>query len=178
MNFRHIGTSCGREVFVTGVSEDEDPATPAGYSIAAVVLPQGWKSDEVGSLLNELYGALTDWTPFVPNAGARSFIFHGERAEEASNLCDAFAYAWSKGALEQYDDVIASSNDAPDIEGFVEAMFSGEISISDAYADKLHNMLFAVLVNGSDDGEDAAADPLLKRVTSAVTASAQQHRFD
>lgn len=162
MNFRHIGTAYGREIFVTGVSEDGDPAAPTGYSAAAVVLPNGWKSDELGSLLNELYGALTDWTAFDPNAGARSFIFYGERAEEASNLCDAFAYAWTKGAEDQYDDVIASSNDAPDVGAFVEEMISGEIAVGENYADKLHNMLFAV------------PDTL----TNTVEAAVRQHHFD
>lgn len=155
MNFRHIGNAYGREIFVTGRSEDEDPA-PIGYSLAAVVLADGWKSDELGSLLNELYGALTDWTAFDPSAGARSFIFYGERSEEASNLCDAFAYAWAKGAQEQYNDVIASSNDAPDLDAFVEGMLSGEIAVGDNYAGKLRNVLFA------------APDNLAKALTATV----------
>lgn len=177
MNFRHIGAAYGREIFVTGVSDVDDQTSAQGYSIAAVVLREGWKSDQLGSLLNELYGALADWTEFDPNAGARSFIFYGERSEEASNLCDAFAYAWTKGAEDQYNDVIASSNNSPDLEVFVEAMFSGEIAVSDTYADKLRNLLFAVLPSSDSDGE-AEPDPLLERVTQAVTAAAQQHRFD
>lgn len=166
MNFRHAGTAFGREIFVTGLPDEKDPAMPVGYSIAAVVLPGGWKSDELGSLLNQLYGALTDWTEFDPNAGARSFVFYGERAEEASNLCDAFAYAWTKGAEKQYDDVIASSNDSPDLDAFVDEMLSGDIAVSDTYAGQLKNMLFCVLYTGPD--EDASADPLVDRVANAV----------
>lgn len=178
MSFRHVGTAYGREIFVTGTAGTEDPVLPAGYSVAAVVLPEGWKSDDLGALLNQLYGALEDWTEFDPNAGARSFIFYGERSEEASNLCDAFAYAWSKGAQAQYDDVIASSNDAPDIDAFVEAMLSGEIAVSDTYADKLRNTLFAVALSDSIDPAGADAHPLVERVAAAVTAAVQQHRFD
>lgn len=176
MSFRYIGTAYGREIFVTGRVNAENRAVPAGYSIAAVILPEGWKSDDLGSLLNQLYGALDDWTEFDPDAGARSFIFYGERSEEASNLCDAFAYAWTKGADQQYNDVIASSNDAPDVDAFVEAMLSGEIAVSDTYADKLHNMLFSVPL--SDSNEEADADPLVERVMQTVTAAVQQHHFD
>ena len=176
MIFRHAGTAFGREIFVTATADDEDPAAPQGYSIAAVVLPDGWKSDQLGSLLNELYGALTDWTQFDANAGARSFIFYGERAEEASNLCDAFAYAWSNGVEKHYDEVIASSNDAPNLDDFVEGMLSGEIAVSDTYADTLRNTLFAVL--SSTGVEDAGFHSLVGRVGAAVTAAVQRHRFD
>lgn len=175
MNYGHIGRACGREVFVTPGSNAENDATqPQGYSIAAVVLKDGWKSDELGSLLNQLYGALTDWTPFDPAGGARSFVFYGERAEEASDLCDAFAYAWTQGAEQAYDDVMAASNDAADVENFVEAMFVGEIAISDTYASSLQNLVFGVLDEPDADGRFA----LLERVRDAVEASAQQHRFD
>ncbi|HET9097367.1 MAG TPA: hypothetical protein VFN37_11945 [Candidatus Baltobacteraceae bacterium] len=176
MSFRYIGMAHGREIFVTGLVNAENPAVPTGYSIAAVVLPDGWKSDDLGALLNQLYGGLDDWTEFDPNAGARSFVFYGERSEEAGNLCDAFAYAWSKGVQAQYDEVIAASNDAPDVDAFVEAMLSGEIAVSDTYADKLRNVLFAVPL--SDSNEGGRLDPLAERVTQAVTAAVQQHRFD
>lgn len=156
MNVRHIGTAQGRDVFVTGIDEEAEPAAPHGYSIAAIVLPDGWKSDEIGSLLNRLYGALSDWTEFDANAGARSFIFYGERAEEASNLCDAFAYAWSNGADEPYNEVIASSSDAPDVDAFVEAMLSGNLAVSDTYAEKISNLIFAV------------PDSLIDAVTAAI----------
>lgn len=159
MIFHRVGTAFGRDIFVTGIRADEDASTPQGYSVAAVILADGWKSDEVGSLLNELYGALSDWTEFNPSAGARSFIFYGDRAEEASNLCDAFAYAWTKGAQKQYDDVIASSNDASSLDAFVEEMLSGDIAVSDTYADRLRNMLFAVPENLID----------------TVTAAVRQH---
>lgn len=174
MNYSRIGTAFGREIFGPG-EPDIVPVKPQGYSIAAVVLKAGWKCDELGWLLNELYGALEDWTEFKPDAGARSFVFHGERAEEASNLCDTFAYAWTKGVESQYNDVVASSNDSPDVEGFVEAMLSGEIAIGDAYADKMQNTIFAVLV--SDPAEDADAE-LIDRVARALKPAAQQHRFD
>jgi hypothetical protein len=176
MILHHVGTAFGREIFVIGAPADDDAAAPQGYSIAAVVLPDGWKSDELGSLLNELYGALTDWTEFDPNSGARSFIFYGDRAEEASNLCDAFAYAWTKGAEKQYDEVISSSNDAPSLDAFVEEMLSGEIAVSDTYADRLRNTLFAVPFSGAD--EDAELHPLVSRVVDVVSTAVQQHRFD
>lgn len=176
MNARHIGRASGREIFVVpGESAENDTTQPSGYSIAAVVLKDGWKSDELGDLLNQLYGALTDWTPFDPSAGARSFVFYGERSEEASDLCDAFAYAWTQGAEQGYDDVMAASNDAPDVENFVEAMFVGEIAISDTYATALQDLIFAVMAG---DPEDGAGDPLVERVTRAVESSTQQHHFD
>lgn len=175
MSYRRIGSAFGRDVFVSGDPGEDDPTTPRGYAIAAVVLREGWKSDELGSLLNQLYGGIDDWTEFIPNAGARSFVFYGDRAEEASNLCDAFAYAWTKGAEPEYNDVIASSNDAAGIPEFVESMLSGEISIGDSYADKLKNTIFAVVASGD---EDAARVDLLQRVENAVQDAVQQHRFD
>lgn len=175
MNFRYAGTADGREIYVTG-APDARHAAPAGYSIAAVVLPDDWSSDELGSLLNQLYGGLEDWTEFNPDRGARSFVFYGPRSEEASNLCDAFAFAWSHGAETQYNDIIAASNDAPDVAAFVEAVLSGEIAASDTYAEKLSSVLFAVLASGSN--EDAQTDPLAERVADAVTAAVAQRRFD
>jgi hypothetical protein len=175
MSYRHVGRAEGREVFLKGEPDAEDAAQPDGYSVAAVVLKDGWTSDELGWLLNELYGALSDWTEFNANAGARSFLFWGERAEEASNLCDTFAYAWTKGAQQQYDDVMSASNDAPDIAGFVEAVFTGEVSIGESYANDLQNTIFAVVVSDPQDGGDV---DLLQRVTSAVENGVQQHQFD
>ncbi len=172
MSYRHVGSAYGREIFVTGEPNDGKARTPEGYSIAAVVLKNGWKSDELGWLLNRLYGALDDWTEFVPNAGARSFVFYGERAEEASNLCDTFAYAWTSGTETRYNDVVASSNDAPDLEGFVEAMLSGEIAVGDAYEDKMQSTVFAVLVSDPQDAADAA---LSARVAGAVQNGVRQH---
>lgn len=175
MSYRHVGSAFGREIFVTGEPDPQDTASPQGYSVAAVVLREGWTSDELGWLLNGLYGALDDWTEFNPDAGARSFVFYGERAEEASNLSDTFAYAWTKGVEAQYDDVISSSNDAPDIDAFVEAMLTGEIAVGDAYADKLQNLLFSVLM--SDPAEQPDRDRE-KRVASAVESAVRQRHFD
>ena len=175
MRYRHIGSAAGREVFLKDEPDPDDAATPAGYSIAAVVLKDGWKSDELGWLLNELYGALQDWTAFDSSGGARSFVFWGERAEEASNLCDTFAYAWTGGAEERYDNVMSASNDAPDIPGFVEAIFSGEIAVGDAYAGNLQNVVFAAVV--SDPAADADVD-LLERLSVAVQDGVKQHHFD
>jgi hypothetical protein len=175
MNYSRIGTAFGREIFVPGNPDSEPDASPQGFSIAAVVLKPAWKSDEVGWTLNELYGALADWTEFSPEAGARSFVFYGERADEASNLCDTFAYAWTKGAEQQYDDVIATSNDWPDLDAFVESMLSGEIAVGDAYADKIRNTIFAVVVSDPQDESDAG---LQTRVRQSVNDGVQRHRLD
>ncbi|HKU66990.1 MAG TPA: hypothetical protein VJP85_04345 [Candidatus Baltobacteraceae bacterium] len=175
MSYRHIGRARGREVFIHDEPDPEDQAAPRGFSIAAIVLKDGWTSDELGWLLNELYGALSDWTEFDSGGGARSFLFWGERAEEASNLCDTFAYAWTRGVQQQYDDVMAASNDAPDVDGFVEAAFTGEVAIGESYANDLQNTIFAVLV--SDPHEKGDID-LIHRVTAAVEERAKQHRFD
>lgn len=165
MSYRHIGRASGREVFLRDEPDPEDATAPQGYSIAAVVLKDGWTSDELGWLLNELYGALTDWTPFDSSAGARSFVFYGSRAEEASNLCDAFSYGWTSGNEQQYDAVMSASNDAPDIDGFVEAIFTGEIAIGDTYAGSLQNVIFAALESDPD-------------LTAAVENGVKQHHFD
>lgn len=175
MSYRHIGSAAGREIFIKDRPDPEDTATPQGYSIAAVVLKDGWTSDELGWLLNELYGALSDWTEFDTSGGARSFVFWGERAEEASNLCDTFAYAWTHGVEQQYDSVMAASNDAEDAEAFVEAIFSGEIAIGDAYADNLQNTIFAAVVS---DPETEADVDLIHRVTAAVENAVRQHHLD
>lgn len=175
MRYRHIGSAVGREVFLKDEPDPDDAATPAGYSIAAVVLKDGWKSDELGWLLNELYGALQDWTAFDSSGGARSFVFWGERAEEASNLCDTFAYAWTGGVEERYDNVMSASNDAEDLDGFVEAIFSGEISAGDAYAGNLQNVVFAAVV--SDPYTDGDSD-LMDHMTAAVRSGVKQHHFD
>lgn len=175
MKYLNVGTAAGREVCVGTLPGTGGSAAPQGYSIAAIVLCDGWKSDELGWLLNELYGGLDDWTEFVADAGARSFVFYGDRSEEASDLCDTFAYAWTNGAEKRYDDVVASSNDAADIENFVEAMFAGEVAVGDSYADRLQNMLFVALTGGVDEQADAA---LVQRLTGAVQASTKQHHFD
>jgi hypothetical protein len=65
----------------------------------------------------------------------------------------------------EYDDLIASSNDAADLDAFVEAMLSGEIAVGDAYADKLQNVLFVT----HDDAD---------RLSAIVTDAVQRHRFD
>lgn len=175
MNYSLLGTTQGRRIFVPHGPDDVTGPSPQGYSIAAVALKDGWTAEELGWLLNRLYGALSDWTPFNPDSGARSFVFYGDRAEEASNLCDTFAYAWTAGAEQQYDSVIAASNDAEDMESFVEAIFSGEVSIGEAYAEKIANVVFTALV--SDEPLDADT-VLVDRLRSAVRAAVQQHRFD
>jgi hypothetical protein len=175
MSYRHIGRAGGREIFLKNHPDPKDASTLSGYSIGAIVLKERWTSDELGWLLNELYGALSDWTEFDMDAGARSFLFWGERAEEASNLCDTFAYAWTKGVQQQYDDVMAASNDAPDIEGFVEAVLTGEVSIGESYASGLENTIFAVAV--SDPEEDGDVD-LIRRVGIAVENAVKQHHGD
>jgi hypothetical protein len=175
MNYRRVGSAFGRDVFVTGEPDEDNPASPTGYSVAGVVLKDGWKSDELGSLLNLLYGGIVDWVEFDSSAGARSFVFFGERAEEASDLCDAFAYAWTKGADAEYNAVIASSSEATDIGAFAESMLSGEISVGDAYADKLKNTIFAILT--SDDG-DAEDYDRITQVSHAVEGAVRQHEFD
>jgi hypothetical protein len=164
MTFQHIGSAFGREIYVSAAGEGA-PSSPQGYSVAAIALSKGWKSDELGSLLNQLYGGIDDWTEFKPDGGARSFVFYGDRSEEAGNLCDAFAYAWTKGVDAEYDDVIASSNDAADLESFVETMLVGEIAVGDRYAGRLQNMLFVT--------QD---DPA--RLAAIVADAVQQHRFD
>jgi hypothetical protein len=176
MTFRHIGSAYGREIFVSGTPEEQDTAQPTGYSVAGVVLYEGWKGDELGSLLNRLYGGIEDWSAFDPNAGARSFVFYGDRAEEAGDLCDAFAYAWTRGADDEYNDVIAASNDAADIPGFVEAMLSGEIAAGERYADKLKNTLFVVLE--AQDSQEAGDDARVVELARVVSQSVAQHRFD
>jgi hypothetical protein len=175
MKYSLYGTVAGRQIFGPHDVEDATCPQPQGYSIAAVALKDGWTSDELGWLLNELYGALTDWTEFNANAGARSFLFWGNRAEEASNLCDTFAYAWSAGAEQQYDSVMSASNDAADVEGFVEAVFSGEISVGDAYSDNLQNIVFTAAL--SDDPVDEEAR-LIGKLSAAIKNAVRQHQFD
>lgn len=167
MNYQHIGSAYGREVFVESAFSDEDAVAPAGYSIAAVVLSPGWKPDELCWTLNALYGNLSEWNEFSPDAGARSFAFFGERSDDASNLCDALAFAWTSGKDAEYEDVVASSHDEETVEQFVENLFSGEILAGDKYAENLQNLIFAV----SDVD-------LADRVTTAVKAAVEQHRFD
>jgi hypothetical protein len=167
VNYQHVGTAYGREVFVESAFSDEESASPSGYSIAAVVLSPGWKADELCWTLNALYGNLTEWNEFSSDGGARSFAFYGERSDDASNLCDALAYAWTAGNDADYEDVVASSHDEETVEQFVENLFSGEIMAGDKYAGKLQNVIFTV----SDVD-------LAERVAAAVKAAVEQHRFD
>lgn len=167
MNYQHVGSAYGRDVFVESAFSDEESASPSGYSIAAVVLSPGWKADELCWTLNALYGNLTEWNEFSSDGGARSFAFYGERSDDASNLCDALAYAWTAGNDADYEDVVAASHDEDTIEQFVENLFSGEIIAGDKYAEKLQNVIFTV----SDLD-------LAERVTAAVKAAVERHRFD
>lgn len=167
MNYQHLGSAYGREVFVESAFSDEESASPLGYSVAAVVLSPDWKPDDLCWTLNALYGNLTEWNEFSAGAGARSFAFYGERSDDASNLCDALAFAWTAGKDADYEDVVASSHDEDTVEQFVENLFSGEILAGDKYAGNLQNVIFAV----SD------AD-LAERVTAAAKAAVERHRFD
>lgn len=167
MNYQHLGSAYGREVFVESAFSDEESASPLGYSVAAVVLSPDWKPDDLCWTLNALYGNLTEWNEFSADAGARSFAFYGERSDDASNLCDALAFAWTAGKDADYEDVVASSHDEDTVEQFVENLFSGEILAGDKYAGNLQNVIFAV----SD------AD-LAERVTAAAKAAVERHRFD
>lgn len=167
MNYEHLGSAYGRDIFVESEDAAEDAAFPQGYSVAAVVLNAGWAADQLCWTLNGLYGNLGDWSEFAADAGARSFAFYGERAEDASNLCDALAYAWTGGKESEYDQVMASSHDEESVEDFVENLFSGEILSGENYAGKLQNVIFAV--------EDL---DLAERVRAAAKAAIERHRFD
>lgn len=166
MTYEHLGSAYGREVFIESESA-EDGAFPQGYSVAAVVLSPGWTAEAVCWTLNGLYGNLADWNEFASGAGARSFAFYGERAEDASNLCDALAYAWTGGKESDYDQIMASSHDEERVEEFVENLFSGEILTGENYTGKLQNVIFAV--------EDL---DLAERVKAAAKAAIERHRFD
>lgn len=171
MIFEQLGSAYGRSVFIEARGT-ENGVFPAGYSIAAIVLAPGWKAADLGWELNALYGNLEDWNEFAPNAGTRSFAFYGERAEEASNLCDAMAYAWTAGKDAEYDDIMASSHDEATVEEFVENMFSGEILAGERYAGNLQNLIFAV------HGGEGADPDLADRVAAAVKACVERHHFD
>lgn len=144
MNYQQLGRACGRDVYLFTYDDAGEAPAPAGYSIAAVVLAPDWKAEDLGWTLNALYGALSEWDGFAPNAGARSFAFYGERADSASSLCDTFAYAWTAGADDEYDNVVATSHDEATLEAFVENVFSGEIFAGNRYADSLSSIVFAV----------------------------------
>ncbi|HET9097729.1 MAG TPA: hypothetical protein VFN37_13795 [Candidatus Baltobacteraceae bacterium] len=167
MNFLHAGSAYGREIYIESAGGDEEQGFPSGYSIAAVVLSPGWKAEELCWTLNALYGNLAEWNAFESGAGARSFAFYGERADEASNICDALAFAWTAGDDAEYEDVVAASHDEATPEEFVENLFSGEILAGEKYAQSLQNLIFAV-------SEVDLAD----RVTAAVKDAVARHRFD
>lgn len=145
MKYDSLGAANGRAVYLFTYDEGAAAAgAPPGYSAAAVFLQPGWQTADLVWLLNALYGGLDDWTEFDPQSGTRSFSFYGERADEASNVCDALAFAWSRGTDADYENVMASSHDERTEGDFVEAMFSGEILSGEAFAGKLENLIFAV----------------------------------
>jgi hypothetical protein len=163
VTYERVGDAYGRSVFIEAPSSG-DNALPQGYSIAAVVLSQGWKAADLCWRLNALYGNLEDWDEFIKDAGARSFVFYGERADEASDICDALAFAWTAGNDASYEDVIASAHTEETTEQFVENVFSGEIMAGDRYADKLQNVIFSFLGDNADD--------------AAVREAVERHHFD
>lgn len=167
MNYRLLGSAFGRNVYLFNYEEDANEGLPPGYSVAAIVLPPQWNSEDLAWMLNALYGALNDWTDFAPASGARSFSFYGERSDDASNLCDALAYAWSQGSDAAYENVMASSHDESSLEAFVENLFSGEILAGEQYADKLQNLIFA-----ASSADDSA------RIEPVVGDAIARHRFD
>jgi hypothetical protein len=54
-------------------------------------------------------------------------------------------------------------------------MLSGEIAVGDAYADKIRNTIFAVVVSDPQDESDAG---LQIRVRQSVNDAVQRHRLD
>lgn len=168
MNYQHVGTAYGREIYIVGDAEEEATTSPpAGYSAAAFILPSDWQCDTVGWLLNSLYGGLSDWTEFNADSGARSFAFFGERAEAASELCDVLAYAWAQGAEVHYDQVLSSWQDDVTLEQFIENQVSGAISVGDAYADNLRNTIFAVMDSMQ-----------FEIISDAIRSVVREHDFD
>ena len=173
MNYLHVGTAYGREIYIVGdefeieAKSNEELDSPSGYSAAAVILPNDWQCDSVGWFLNSLYGALSDWTEFNANSGARSFAFFGERSEAASELCDVLAYAWTQGAEVHYDQILSSWQDDVTLLQFIENQVSGAISVGDAFADNLKNTIFAVM-----DAEQ------LETISDAIRSVVRDHRFD
>ena len=168
MNYQHIGTAYGREIYIVRDADEEGTdSPPAGYCAAAIILPIDWQCDSAGWLLNALYGGLTDWTDFNADGGARSFAFFGERAEAASELCDVLAYAWTRGNESDYDQILSSWQDDVTLEQFIENQVSGAISVGDAYADTLKNTIFAVM--------DSAQMGI---VSDTIRLVVDEHRFD
>jgi hypothetical protein len=168
VKYQRLGRASGRDVYLFTY---EDPGTgddaPGDYSIAAVVLQPEWKPEDLGWTLNALYGALAEWDEFAPNSGARSFAFYGERADVASNLCDTFAYAWTSGDDDEYDNIIATSHDETALDAFVENVFTGEIFAGNEFADSLTNIVFAVQTL-----EQAQA------LTPILSAAVERHQAD
>jgi hypothetical protein len=144
VNYQNVGTAYGRDVYLFIYDDSSAGPAPEGYSVAAVILRQEWPCDELAWTLNALYGALAEWDEFAPNSGARSFAFYGDRADVASNLCDTLAYAWTSGANDEYDSIVASSHDEASLEDFVEDLLSGEILAGGEYAENLSSIVFAV----------------------------------
>jgi hypothetical protein len=167
MNYQNLGSAYGRDVYLFIYDDSTGGQAPQGYSIAAVILRQDWACDELGWTLNALYGALAEWDEFTAGSGARSFAFFGDRADLASNLCDTFAYAWTGGANDEYDSIVASSHDETSLEDFVENLLSGEILAGNEYADNLTNIVFAV-----QNYEQA------QEVAPIVNAALDRHKAD
>jgi hypothetical protein len=171
--YQKLGSAYGRDVYLFTYDDDltntagEIGDAPPNYSVAAVVLRPEWPCDELAWTLNALYGALDEWDEFKQDSGARSFAFYGERADVASNLCDTLAYAWTRGANDEYDSVIASAHDETSLEDFVESLFSGEILAGDEYIEKLTSIVFAV-----------QTDEQAQQVGPIINAAIDRHKAD
>lgn len=172
MIYQKLGSAYGRDVYLFTYDDitettGEVAEVPSNYSVAAVILRPDWPCDELAWTLNALYGGLEEWDEFKPGSGARSFAFFGERADAASNLCDTLAYAWTAGANDEYDSVIASAHDETSVEDFVENLFSGEILAGDAYAENLTSIVFAV-----------QTDEQAQAVAPVINAAIDRHKAD
>jgi hypothetical protein len=170
--YQRLGSAYGRDIYLFTYDDVSETAgeiadPPANYSVAAVILRADWPSDELAWTLNALYGALKEWDEFKPNSGARSFAFFGERADLASNLCDTLAYAWTRGANDDYDSIIASAHDETILEDFVENLFSGEILAGDAYIENLTSIVFAV-----------QTDEQAQQVAPVIKDAIERHKTD
>lgn len=167
MKYQQLGSAYGRSEYLFTYHDDSPENPPAGYSAAAVLLSPQWKPEDLLWMLNALYGGLSDWTEFAASRGSRSFSFFGERAEDASNLCDALAYAWAQGLDAEYESVLASSHDEDTLQAFVENLFSGEILAGERYADNLESIILAV-----DAPEQA------QQISNIVADAVSRHQFD
>lgn len=172
MNYQRVGSAYGRDVYLftyddTTVRAGDLADAPPNYSVAAVILRPEWPCDELAWTLNALYGALDEWDEFKSNTGARSFAFFGERADAASHLCDTLAYAWTAGANDEYDSIIASTHDETSLDDFVENLFSGEILAGDEYIDNLTSIVFAV-----------QTDEQAQQVAPVIAAAVERHKTD